>query len=59
MQIEKVGSDPYCEMTIDSNLQTKINVPSGTKASLSFLDCPNEDVQLKTTEVIGKIDVTG
>lgn len=52
VQIEKVGSDPYCEMTIDSKLQTKINVASGTKASLSFLDCPNEDVQLTTTEVI-------
>lgn len=52
LQIEKVGSDPYCEMTIDSKLQTKINVASGSKASLSFLDCPNEDVQLTTTEVI-------
>lgn len=52
VQIEKVGSDPYCEMTIDSKLQTKINVASGSKASLSFLDCPNEDVQLTTTEVI-------
>lgn len=52
VHIEKVGSDPYCEMTIDSKLQTKIDVAPGTKASLSFLDCPNEDVQLTTTQVI-------
>ncbi|KAK7898514.1 hypothetical protein WMY93_019367 [Mugilogobius chulae] len=52
VQIDKVGSDPYCEMTIDSKLQTKINVASGTKAKLSFLDCPNEDVQLRATQLI-------
>lgn len=52
VHIEKVGSDPYCEMTIDSKLQTKINVVSESKANLSFLDCPNEDIQLTTTEVI-------
>ncbi|KAJ0054830.1 hypothetical protein NL108_005340, partial [Boleophthalmus pectinirostris] len=52
VQIEKVGSDPYCEMTLDSNLQTKINVASGTKGKLSFLDCPNEDLQLTATQVI-------
>lgn len=52
VQIEKVGSDPNCEMTIDSKLQTKINVASGSKARLSFLDCPNEDVRLTTTQVI-------
>ncbi|XP_072304171.1 CUB domain-containing protein 1 [Eucyclogobius newberryi] len=50
--IEKVGSDPYCEMTIDSKHQTKINVASGTKTQLSFLDCPNEDLQLTTSQVI-------
>uniref|UniRef100_A0A3B4BM58 CUB domain containing protein 1a n=1 Tax=Periophthalmus magnuspinnatus TaxID=409849 RepID=A0A3B4BM58_9GOBI len=52
LQIEKVGSDPNCEMTLDSKLQTKINVASGTKGKLSFLDCPNEDLQLTTTQVI-------
>ncbi|KAF3834018.1 hypothetical protein F7725_025222 [Dissostichus mawsoni] len=46
LQIEKVGSDPYCEMSVNSKLEKKIMVAAGTKASLSFLDCPNEDVRL-------------
>uniref|UniRef100_A0A8C6UAG2 CUB domain-containing protein 1 n=1 Tax=Neogobius melanostomus TaxID=47308 RepID=A0A8C6UAG2_9GOBI len=54
VQLEKVGSDSYCEMMIDSKHQEKIDVAPGSKASLSFLDCPNEDVQLTTTEVIGE-----
>uniref|UniRef100_A0A3B4YT54 CUB domain containing protein 1a n=1 Tax=Seriola lalandi dorsalis TaxID=1841481 RepID=A0A3B4YT54_SERLL len=45
LQIEKVGSDPYCEMSINSKVEKKINIAAGTKASLSFLDCPNEDVR--------------
>ncbi|XP_041811381.1 CUB domain-containing protein 1 [Chelmon rostratus] len=53
LQIEKVGSDPYCEMSIDSNVQEKIIVAAGTKASLSFLDCPNEDVRLTASKVLG------
>ncbi|XP_029134369.1 CUB domain-containing protein 1 [Labrus bergylta] len=53
LQIEKVGSDPYCEMSIDSKVEEKIHVASGTKAGLSFLDCPNEDVRLTATKVIG------
>lgn len=54
MQIEKVGSDAFCEMTIDSVPKEKINVAAGTKAKLSFLDCPREDVRLTASEVIGK-----
>ncbi|KAM6974153.1 CUB domain-containing protein 1 isoform 1-T2 [Tautogolabrus adspersus] len=53
LQIEKVGSDPYCEMSIDSKVEKKINVAAGTKAGLSFLDCPNEDVRLTASKVIG------
>lgn len=55
VQIEKVGSDPYCEMSIDSKVEKKINIAAGTKASLSFLDCPNEDVRLTGSTAIGKI----
>ncbi|XP_042362271.1 CUB domain-containing protein 1 [Plectropomus leopardus] len=58
LQIEKVGSDPYCEMSIDSKIEKKINVAAGTKASLSFLDCPNEDVRLTASKVIGCQNVT-
>lgn len=57
MQIEKVGSDPYCEMSIDSKVEKKINVAAGTKASLSFLDCPNEDVRLTASSAIGKMNI--
>ncbi|KAI3358716.1 hypothetical protein L3Q82_015125 [Scortum barcoo] len=53
LQIEKVGNDPNCEMSINSKVQEKINVPAGTKATLSFLDCPNEDVRLTASEIIG------
>nr|XP_019958062.1 PREDICTED: CUB domain-containing protein 1-like isoform X1 [Paralichthys olivaceus] len=53
LQIEKVGSDPFCEMSIDSKVEKKINVAAGTKASLSFLDCPKEEVRLTASEVIG------
>ncbi|KAL7382244.1 hypothetical protein ABVT39_019415 [Epinephelus coioides] len=58
LQIEKVGTDPYCEMSINSKVETKINVPAGTKATLSFLDCPNEDVRLTASKVIGCQNVT-
>nr|XP_046272936.1 CUB domain-containing protein 1-like [Scatophagus argus] len=58
LQIEKVSSDPYCEMSIDSKIQEKINVAAGTKASLSFLDCPKEDVRLTASQVIGCQNVT-
>ncbi|XP_018542703.1 CUB domain-containing protein 1 [Lates calcarifer] len=52
VQIEKVGSDPYCEMSIDSKVEKMINVAAGTKAGLSFLDCPKEDVRLTASQVI-------
>lgn len=55
VQVEKVGSDPYCEMSINSKVEKKINVAVGTKASLSFLDCPKEDVRLTASKIIGKI----
>ncbi|XP_077362600.1 CUB domain-containing protein 1 isoform X2 [Festucalex cinctus] len=52
VQIEKVGSDPYCEMSVNSEVLQKINVAAGSTAELSFLDCPNEDVQLTASKVI-------
>ncbi|XP_077405296.1 CUB domain-containing protein 1 [Vanacampus margaritifer] len=52
VQIEKVGLDPYCEMSVNSEVLQKINVASGSKAELSFLDCPNEDVQLTASKVV-------
>lgn len=54
LHLERVGSDPNCEMSVNSNIQEKINVAAGTKASLSFLDCPNEDVRLTANQVISK-----
>lgn len=54
LRLERVGSDPNCEMSVNSNIQEKINVAAGTKASLSFLDCPNEDVRLTANQVISK-----
>ncbi|KAM4724936.1 CUB domain-containing protein 1 [Anableps anableps] len=52
VQIEKVGSDPFCEMSINSVVKEKINVAKGTTAKLSFLDCPNDDIRLTATQVI-------
>ncbi|XP_030268931.1 CUB domain-containing protein 1 [Sparus aurata] len=52
LQIQKVGTDPYCEMSIDSKVEEKIIVAAGSKASLSFLDCPNEDVRLTASQLI-------
>lgn len=54
LDLEKVGTDPYCEMTVNSKIQEKINVAAGTKASLSFLDCLNEDVRLTANQIISK-----
>lgn len=53
LQVEKVGSDPYCELSINSEVKEKINVAAGTTARLSFLDCPNELVRLTASKVIG------
>ncbi|XP_034747156.1 CUB domain-containing protein 1 isoform X1 [Etheostoma cragini] len=52
LQVEKVGSDPFCEMRINSKVEQKINVAAGTKANLSFLDCPKEDMRLTARKVI-------
>ncbi|XP_029977107.1 CUB domain-containing protein 1 [Salarias fasciatus] len=52
VQLEKVGSDPYCEMSIDSQVQEKIDVAAGSSAKLSFLDCPVEDVRLTASQLI-------
>uniref|UniRef100_A0A3Q1GUB8 CUB domain containing protein 1a n=1 Tax=Acanthochromis polyacanthus TaxID=80966 RepID=A0A3Q1GUB8_9TELE len=46
VQIEKVGSDPNCEISMNSKVSEKIDVAAGTTANLSFLDCPKEDVRL-------------
>lgn len=58
LQVEKVGSDPYCEMSVNSKVEKKIIVAAGTKASLSFLDCPNEDLRLTASKVIECQNVT-
>ncbi|XP_051928488.1 CUB domain-containing protein 1 isoform X1 [Hippocampus zosterae] len=52
LKIEKVGFDPYCEMSVNAEVLKKVNVAAGTKAELSFLDCPHEDLQLTASEVI-------
>ncbi|CAN9504087.1 unnamed protein product [Ophioblennius macclurei] len=52
VQLEKVGTDPNCEMSVDSEVQNKISVAPGSTAKLSFLDCPLEDVRLTASEVI-------
>lgn len=54
VQIEKVGSDPLCEMRKDSVETKTINVAKGETAKLSFLDCPSEDLRLTASKVIGK-----
>ncbi|KAM9838797.1 CUB domain-containing protein 1 isoform 2-T2 [Aulostomus maculatus] len=51
LQLEKVGSDPYCEMSFKSQVENKINVAPGSKEVLSFLDCPKEDVRLTASEL--------
>ncbi|XP_037649901.1 CUB domain-containing protein 1 isoform X2 [Sebastes umbrosus] len=58
LQVEKVGSDPNCEMSINSKVEKKIIVAAGTKDTLSFLDCPNEDLRLTASKVIGCKNVT-
>ncbi|XP_014905498.1 CUB domain-containing protein 1 isoform X1 [Poecilia latipinna] len=52
VQIEKVGSDPLCEIRKDSKEEKTIKVAKGETAKLSFLDCPNEDLRLTATELI-------
>ncbi|XP_058609423.1 CUB domain-containing protein 1 [Onychostoma macrolepis] len=52
LQIENKNPESYCEMSLNSVTQEKIVVPAGTKADLSFLDCPMQDLQLTATKVI-------
>lgn len=53
LQIEKKNQDTFCEMGMDDVVQEKIVVPSGSKAVLSFLDCPKDDLILTATKTIG------
>ncbi|XDV33790.1 hypothetical protein PO909_004066 [Leuciscus waleckii] len=50
LQIENKNPESYCEMSLNSVAQEKIVVPAGTKADLSFLDCPVQDLQLTATQ---------
>uniref|UniRef100_A0A8C1T056 CUB domain containing protein 1 n=1 Tax=Cyprinus carpio TaxID=7962 RepID=A0A8C1T056_CYPCA len=52
LQIENKNRESYCEMSLNSVMQEKIVVPAGTKADLSFFDCPVQDLQLTATKVI-------
>ncbi|XP_055076363.2 CUB domain-containing protein 1 [Misgurnus anguillicaudatus] len=52
LQIEKINPQSYCEMKMNSVVQEKIVVPTGSKAELSFLDCTAEDLQLMATKTI-------
>ncbi|XP_050993179.1 CUB domain-containing protein 1-like [Labeo rohita] len=52
LQIENKNPASYCEMSMNSVMQEKIVVPAGTKADLSFLDCPVQDLLLTATKVI-------
>uniref|UniRef100_A0A672KI22 CUB domain containing protein 1a n=1 Tax=Sinocyclocheilus grahami TaxID=75366 RepID=A0A672KI22_SINGR len=57
LQIENKNPESYCEMSLNSVIQEKIVVPAGTKADLSFLDCPVQDLQLTATKVIGNYNI--
>ncbi|XP_056088695.1 CUB domain-containing protein 1 [Rhinichthys klamathensis goyatoka] len=52
LQIENKNPESYCEMSLNSVAQERIVVPAGTKADLSFLDCPVQDLQLTATKTI-------
>jgi len=54
LRIQKVGVDPYCEMSADSQVRDSITVAAGTSARLSFLDCPKEDLRLTGSRAVGK-----
>ncbi|XP_067281906.1 CUB domain-containing protein 1 [Pseudorasbora parva] len=52
LQIENKNPESNCEMRLNSVVQEKIVVPAGSKADLSFLDCPVQDLQLTATKTI-------
>lgn len=53
LQIEKKNQDDFCEMGVDAVVQEKIVVAAGSKAKLSFLDCPKDNLLLTATKTIG------
>ncbi|KAK2836771.1 hypothetical protein Q7C36_014640 [Tachysurus vachellii] len=52
LQIEKKNQDSFCEMGVNTVVQEKIVVPAGSKANLSFLDCPKDNLLLTATKTI-------
>uniref|UniRef100_A0A3B1IN57 CUB domain containing protein 1a n=1 Tax=Astyanax mexicanus TaxID=7994 RepID=A0A3B1IN57_ASTMX len=42
----------FCELSLNSVVQEKITVPSGSRAELSFLDCPSTDLLLTATKTL-------
>ncbi|TRY87365.1 hypothetical protein DNTS_003939 [Danionella cerebrum] len=54
LEIVNKNLDSFCEMSLNSVVLEKIVMPAGTKADLSFLDCPFQDLQLTGTKTIGK-----
>ncbi|MCJ8746509.1 hypothetical protein PDJAM_G00142690 [Pangasius djambal] len=52
LQIAKKNLDTFCELGMDAVVQEKIVVSAGSKASLSFLDCPKDDLVLTATKTI-------
>ncbi|XP_017275018.1 CUB domain-containing protein 1 [Kryptolebias marmoratus] len=50
LHIQKIGSDPYCEISINSEVKDEIIMAAGTTAHLSFLDCPNDDIRLTASQ---------
>ncbi|XP_047664067.1 CUB domain-containing protein 1 [Tachysurus fulvidraco] len=53
LQIEKKNQDNFCEMGVNAVVQEKIVVPAGSKANLTFLDCPKDNLLLTATKTIG------
>lgn len=53
LQIEQKTVDDFCEMAISAVVQEKIVVPKGSKANLSFLDCPKDNLVVTATRTIG------
>lgn len=58
LQIEKKNVDTFCELRMDAVVQEKIVMPAGSKANLSFLDCPKDDLVLTATQTMGSITIS-
>ncbi|XP_066531416.1 CUB domain-containing protein 1 [Hoplias malabaricus] len=52
LQIENMNPTSFCELRMDSVVQDKITVPSGSKAELSFLDCSSDELLLTVIKII-------